>query len=307
MEVKGGETAAAVKLKISPLHIGQAAVSKEEKAKNAGVPCPLRRPRPQVSEATSPAKSLEWVECVAPMKELTAFYENEDRLRQKNDWNAGTRGLRVSRDKMDNLKSEWKISGKKSLAWNRPETKRSKKEIARLNKNIDQLLKEDKIVSKQLKDQCRDLTMELRQDRQGVPGRRQGKISSRSSKKWPATPSGPFDMLRIEIEKISVIKVYHSRDSLRRENAKEDSCVQFDDRRIGFWPWAGARPRRHPGSSKGEVAKTLESPKVETDEYIEFDGIGAADQTLTNATQKKSLSEAAGRKNCRIRKCARLP
>ncbi len=47
---------------------------------------------------------------------------------------------------------------------------------------------------------------------------------------------------------------------------------------------------------KGEIAKTIDTPTVETDRYIEFDGIGAADQTLTNMSQKRSLSEAAGRK-----------
>ena len=46
----------------------------------------------------------------------------------------------------------------------------------------------------------------------------------------------------------------------------------------------------------GEIAQTLDTPKVENDNYIEFDGIGAADQSLTNSTQRKSLSEAAGRK-----------
>lgn len=46
----------------------------------------------------------------------------------------------------------------------------------------------------------------------------------------------------------------------------------------------------------GEIAKTIDTPEVETDRYVTFDGIGAADQTLTNSTQKKSLSESAGRK-----------
>ena len=45
----------------------------------------------------------------------------------------------------------------------------------------------------------------------------------------------------------------------------------------------------------GEIAQTIDS-KAETDEYVQFDGIGAADQTLTNNSQRKSLSEAAGRK-----------
>ena len=47
---------------------------------------------------------------------------------------------------------------------------------------------------------------------------------------------------------------------------------------------------------QGEIAQTLDTPKAENSEYIEFDGIGAADQALTNVTQRKSLSEAAGRK-----------
>jgi hypothetical protein len=46
----------------------------------------------------------------------------------------------------------------------------------------------------------------------------------------------------------------------------------------------------------GEIAQTLDTPKSDTDDYLEFDGIGAADQSLTNVSQRKSLSEAAGRK-----------
>ncbi|MBI2118723.1 MAG: hypothetical protein HYT97_03745 [Elusimicrobia bacterium] len=47
---------------------------------------------------------------------------------------------------------------------------------------------------------------------------------------------------------------------------------------------------------KGEISKTIDTPTVETDRYIEFDGIGAADQTIENMSQKRSLSESAGRK-----------
>ena len=47
---------------------------------------------------------------------------------------------------------------------------------------------------------------------------------------------------------------------------------------------------------KGEIARTIDTPEAETDRYIEFDGIGAADQTLQNKSQKMSLSESAARK-----------
>ena len=47
---------------------------------------------------------------------------------------------------------------------------------------------------------------------------------------------------------------------------------------------------------KGEIAKTIDTLNSETDRYVEFDGIGAADQTMTNVSQKRSLSEAAGRR-----------
>ena len=46
----------------------------------------------------------------------------------------------------------------------------------------------------------------------------------------------------------------------------------------------------------GEIARTIDTPEAETDRYIEFDGIGAADQTIQNKSQKKSLSETAARK-----------
>lgn len=47
---------------------------------------------------------------------------------------------------------------------------------------------------------------------------------------------------------------------------------------------------------KGEIAQTIDTTKADTSQLIEMDGIGAADQTITNLSQKKSLSEAAGRK-----------
>ena len=47
---------------------------------------------------------------------------------------------------------------------------------------------------------------------------------------------------------------------------------------------------------KGEIARTMDTPDAETDRYIEFDGIGAADQTIQNKSQKMSLSESAARK-----------
>ncbi len=47
---------------------------------------------------------------------------------------------------------------------------------------------------------------------------------------------------------------------------------------------------------QGEISQTIDTPKAENSEFVEFDGIGAADQALTNATQRKSLSESAGRK-----------
>lgn len=47
---------------------------------------------------------------------------------------------------------------------------------------------------------------------------------------------------------------------------------------------------------KGEILKTIDTTEAETDRYLEFDGIGAADQSLTNMSQRRSLSEAAGRR-----------
>ncbi|OGR89456.1 MAG: hypothetical protein A3A86_03385 [Elusimicrobia bacterium RIFCSPLOWO2_01_FULL_60_11] len=47
---------------------------------------------------------------------------------------------------------------------------------------------------------------------------------------------------------------------------------------------------------KGEITRSIDTPDAETDRYIEFDGIGAADQTIQNKSQKMSLSETAARK-----------
>ena len=47
---------------------------------------------------------------------------------------------------------------------------------------------------------------------------------------------------------------------------------------------------------KGEITRTIDTPEAETDRYIEFDGIGAADQTIQNKSQRMSLSETAARK-----------
>ena len=47
---------------------------------------------------------------------------------------------------------------------------------------------------------------------------------------------------------------------------------------------------------KGEITRSIDTPDAETDRYIEFDGIGAADPTLQNKSQKMSLSESAARK-----------
>ncbi len=49
-------------------------------------------------------------------------------------------------------------------------------------------------------------------------------------------------------------------------------------------------------TKKGELVNTIDTVNAETSNYIEFDGIGAADQSVSNITQKRSLSEAAGRK-----------
>lgn len=59
---------------------------------------------------------------------------------------------------------------------------------------------------------------------------------------------------------------------------------------------AGCSHKAESRVKKGEIARTMDTPDAETDRYIEFDGIGAADQTLQNKSQKMSLSESAARK-----------
>ncbi len=59
---------------------------------------------------------------------------------------------------------------------------------------------------------------------------------------------------------------------------------------------AGCSGKADSRVKKGEIARTLDTPEAETDRYIEFDGIGAADPALTNKTQRMSLSETAARK-----------
>ena len=64
---------------------------------------------------------------------------------------------------------------------------------------------------------------------------------------------------------------------------------------LAFWT-AGCSNKAVAKTNKGEISRTIDTPEAETDRYVEFDGIGAADQTLVNMSQKRSLSEAAGRK-----------
>ena len=59
---------------------------------------------------------------------------------------------------------------------------------------------------------------------------------------------------------------------------------------------AGCSGKAQAKVKKDEIARTMDTPDVETDRYIEFDGIGAADQTIQNKSQKMSLSETAARK-----------
>ena len=59
---------------------------------------------------------------------------------------------------------------------------------------------------------------------------------------------------------------------------------------------AGCSHKADSRVKKGEISRTIDTPDVETDRYIEFDGIGAADQTISNKSQKMSLSESAARK-----------
>ena len=59
---------------------------------------------------------------------------------------------------------------------------------------------------------------------------------------------------------------------------------------------AGCTGKADSKVKKGEIARVIDSPDAESDRYIEFDGIGAADQTIQNKSQKMSLSESAARK-----------
>ena len=59
---------------------------------------------------------------------------------------------------------------------------------------------------------------------------------------------------------------------------------------------AGCSGKADSRVKKGEISRTMDTPDAETDRYIEFDGIGAADPTLENKSQKMSLSESAARK-----------
>lgn len=59
---------------------------------------------------------------------------------------------------------------------------------------------------------------------------------------------------------------------------------------------AGCSHKAESRVKKGEITRTIDTPEAETDRYIEFDGIGAADQTIQNKSQKMSLSESAARK-----------
>ena len=49
-------------------------------------------------------------------------------------------------------------------------------------------------------------------------------------------------------------------------------------------------------TKKGEIVRTIDTPEAETDRYIQFDGIGAADPSIQNKSQRMSLSESAARK-----------
>ena len=59
---------------------------------------------------------------------------------------------------------------------------------------------------------------------------------------------------------------------------------------------AGCSNKAESRVKKGEIARTMDTPSAETDRYVQFDGIGAADQTIQNKSQKMSLSESAARK-----------
>ena len=59
---------------------------------------------------------------------------------------------------------------------------------------------------------------------------------------------------------------------------------------------AGCSNKATSKTKKGEINRTIDTPEAETDRYINFDGIGAADQTIQNKSQRMSLSESAARK-----------
>lgn len=59
---------------------------------------------------------------------------------------------------------------------------------------------------------------------------------------------------------------------------------------------AGCSSKAVSKTKKGEINRTIDTPEAETDRYVEFDGIGAADQTILNKSQRMSLSESAARK-----------
>lgn len=59
---------------------------------------------------------------------------------------------------------------------------------------------------------------------------------------------------------------------------------------------AGCSKKADSRVKKGEIARVMDTPEAESDRYVEFDGIGAADQTIQNKSQRMSLSESAARK-----------
>ena len=59
---------------------------------------------------------------------------------------------------------------------------------------------------------------------------------------------------------------------------------------------AGCSNKAVAKTKKGEIQRMIDTPEAETNRYVEFDGIGAADQTIQNKSQRMSLSESAARK-----------
>ena len=59
---------------------------------------------------------------------------------------------------------------------------------------------------------------------------------------------------------------------------------------------AGCAHKAVAKTKKGEINRVIDTPTAETDRYIDFDGIGAADQSVQNKSQRMSLSETAARK-----------